>query len=49
MGIAEANMMSAAAGIASCGKIVFASTFAMFASGRAFEQVRNSICYLNWM
>ncbi|NLP15044.1 MAG: transketolase family protein [Clostridium sp.] len=45
MGIAEANMMSAAAGIASCGKIVFASTFAMFASGRAFEQVRNSICY----
>lgn len=45
MGIAEANMMSAAAGIASCGKVVFASTFAMFASGRAFEQVRNSICY----
>lgn len=45
MGIAEANMMSAAAGLASCGKIVFASTFAMFASGRAFEQVRNSICY----
>lgn len=45
MGIAEANMMAAAAGIASCGKIVFASTFAMFASGRAFEQVRNSICY----
>ncbi|HOM02306.1 MAG TPA: transketolase family protein [Acetivibrio sp.] len=45
MGIAEANMMAAAAGIASCGKIVFASTFAMFASGRAFEQIRNSICY----
>jgi len=45
MGIAEANMMATAAGIASCGKIVFASTFAMFASGRAFEQVRNSICY----
>lgn len=45
MGIAEANMMSVAAGFASCGKIVFASTFAMFASGRAFEQVRNSICY----
>lgn len=47
MGIAEANMMSAAAGIASTGKVVFASTFAMFASGRAFEQVRNSICYPN--
>jgi transketolase len=45
MGIAEGNMMSTAAGIASCNKIVFASTFAMFASGRAFEQVRNSICY----
>jgi len=36
MGIAEANMMAAAAGIASCGKVVFASTFAMFASGKAF-------------
>lgn len=45
MGIAESNMMATAAGIASCGKIVFASTFAMFAAGRAFEQVRNSICY----
>jgi len=45
MGIAEANMRSAAAGLASCGKVVFASTFAMFAAGRAFEQVRNSICY----
>ncbi|MDQ2085420.1 transketolase family protein [Herbivorax sp. ANBcel31] len=45
MGIAESNMMSVAAGIASCGKTVFASTFAMFASGRAFEQVRNSIAY----
>ncbi|HEX3029978.1 MAG TPA: transketolase family protein [Clostridia bacterium] len=45
MGIAESNMMATAAGIATCGKIVFASTFAMFASGRAFEQVRNSICY----
>ncbi len=45
MGIAEANMMAAAAGIATCGKVVFASTFAMFAAGRAFEQVRNSICY----
>ena len=47
MGIAEANMMSTAAGLASCGKIVFASSFAMFAAGRAFEQVRNSICYPN--
>lgn len=45
MGIAEANMMSTAAGIASCGKVVFASTFAMFAAGRAFEQIRNSIGY----
>ncbi|MCX7772635.1 MAG: transketolase family protein [Clostridia bacterium] len=45
MGIAESNMMSVAAGLASCGKVVFASTFAMFASGRAFDQVRNSICY----
>jgi transketolase len=45
MGIAEANMMATAAGIATCGKTVFASTFAMFASGRAFEQVRNSIAY----
>ena len=45
MGIAEANMMSTAAGLASCGKVVFASSFAMFAAGRAFEQVRNSICY----
>lgn len=44
-GIAEQNMMSVAAGLAAAGKIPFASTFAMFASGRAFEQVRNSICY----
>lgn len=47
MGIAEANMMAVAAGLASCGKTVFASTFAIFASGRAFDQVRNSICYPN--
>ncbi|MBN2558211.1 MAG: transketolase family protein [Clostridia bacterium] len=47
MGIAEANMMCAAAGMAACGKIVFASTFAIFAAGRACEQVRNSICYPN--
>ncbi|MBO4896822.1 MAG: transketolase family protein [Clostridia bacterium] len=45
MGIAEANMITTAAGIASCGKTVFASSFAMFASGRAFEQVRNSVAY----
>lgn len=45
MGISEANMMGVAAGMASTGKIVFASTFAMFAAGRAFEQIRNSICY----
>lgn len=45
MGIAEANMMAVAAGLASCGKVVFASTFAIFASGRAFDQVRNSIGY----
>ena len=44
-GIAEGNMMSVAAGIAATGKCVFASSFAMFASGRAFEQVRNSIGY----
>ena len=46
-GIAEGNMMSTAAGLAACGKIVFASSFAMFAAGRAFEQIRNSICYPN--
>lgn len=44
-GIAEGNMMSVAAGIASTGVPVFASTFAMFAAGRAFEQIRNSIGY----
>lgn len=44
-GIAEADMMSIAAGLASTGKIVFASTFAMFAAGRAYEQVRTSIGY----
>lgn len=46
-GIAEGNMMTTAAGIATTGKTVFASSFAVFASGRAFEQVRNSICYPN--
>ena len=44
-GIAEGNMMGVAAGLATCGKIPFASSFAMFAAGRAFEQVRNSIGY----
>ena len=44
-GIAEGNMMGVAAGIASTGKTVFASSFAMFAAGRAFEQVRNIIGY----
>lgn len=44
-GIAEGNMVSVAAGIASTGKPVFASSFAMFAAGRAFEQIRNSVGY----
>ena len=44
-GIAEGNMMGGAAGLATCGKIPFASSFAMFAAGRAFEQIRNSIGY----
>jgi len=45
MGVAEADMMGTAAGLATCGKISFASTFAIFASGRAWDQVRNTICY----
>ena len=44
-GIAECNMMGIAAGIASTGKVPFASTFAMFAAGRAYEQLRNSVAY----
>lgn len=44
-GIAEGNMIGIAAGLASTGKVVFASSFAMFAAGRAFEQIRNSIGY----
>ena len=44
-GIAEANMMGMAAGLAASGKTVFASSFAIFAAGRAFEIIRNSICY----
>ena len=45
MGIAEQDMMSTAAGISTCGKIPYVSTFAMFAAGRAYDQIRNSICY----
>ena len=44
-GIAEGNMISVAAGLAAAGKMAFASSFAMFAAGRAFEQVRNSVGY----
>ncbi|RLF37509.1 MAG: transketolase family protein [Thermoplasmata archaeon] len=47
MGIAEANMISAAAGFASCGKIPFASTFAVFATGRVYDQIRMDIAYSN--
>jgi transketolase len=46
-GVAEQNMMATAAGLARCGKVVFASTFAMFATARAFDQVRNTISYSN--
>lgn len=45
MGIAEQNMMGVAAGMSTCGKVPFVSTFAMFAAGRAYDQIRNSICY----
>ncbi len=47
-GVAEQNMMATSAGLASCGKTVFVSTFAIFATGRAWDQVRNSICYNNF-
>ncbi len=47
MGIAESDMIGTAAGLATCGKIPFATTFAMFAAGRAFEQIRNSVAYPN--
>ena len=47
MGIAEQDMISTAAGFATCGKIPFASTFAVFATGRVYDQIRNSICYPN--
>ena len=45
MGIAEQDMIATAAGFATCGKIPFASTFAMFAAGRTYDQIRNSVCY----
>lgn len=47
IGIAEQNMISTASGLASCGKIPYASTFAVFAAGRAYDQIRNSVCYPN--
>ena len=47
MGIAEQDMMATAAGFATCGKIPYASTFAVFATGRVYDQIRNSICYPN--
>ena len=47
MGIAEQDMMGTAAGFATCGKVPYASTFAVFASGRAYDQIRNSVCYPN--
>lgn len=47
MGIAEQDMIGTAAGFATCGKIPFASTFAVFATGRVYDQIRNSVCYPN--
>ncbi len=47
MGISEQDMMGTAAGFATCKKIPYASTFAVFATGRAYDQIRNSICYPN--
>lgn len=47
-GVAEQNMMASAAGLAACGKTVFVSTFAVFATGRAWDQVRNSVSYGNF-
>jgi transketolase len=46
-GVAEQNMVGVAAGLASCGKVPFVSTFAIFATGRAWDQIRNTICYNN--
>ncbi len=45
MGISEQDMIGTAAGFATCGKIPYASTFAVFAAGRAYDQIRNSVCY----
>ena len=45
MGIAEQNLVSTSAGMSTCGKIPYASTFAVFAAGRAYDQIRNSVCY----
>lgn len=47
IGIAEADMIGTAAGMATCGKIPYASTFAVFAAGRAYDQIRSSVCYPN--
>ena len=47
IGIAEQDMIGTAAGFATCGKVPFASTFAVFAAGRAYDQIRNSVCYPN--
>ncbi len=47
MGIAEANMVATASGLATCGKIPYCSTFAVFAAGRSYDQIRNSVCYPN--
>ena len=47
LGISEQDMIGTAAGFATCGKIPFASTFAVFAAGRAYDQIRNSVCYPN--
>lgn len=47
IGIAEADMIGTAAGLSTCGKIPYASTFAVFAAGRGYDQIRNSVCYPN--
>ena len=47
VGIAEADMIGTAAGMATCGKIPYASTFAVFAAGRTYDQIRSSVCYPN--
>ena len=47
IGIAEADMIGTAAGMATCGKIPYASTFAVFAAGRTYDQIRSSVCYPN--